>query len=83
MTYIRSTKEAKEMTPMTPNDRIRQYLEDHGIKQSFLADKCGWTRQRACKIINGKQKMTVDDFDAVCDALNVPCECFLPGEELE
>lgn len=56
---------------MTPNDLIRQYLKDHGIKQSFLADKCGWTRQRACKIINGKQKMTVDDFDAVCDALNV------------
>ena len=33
---------------------IREYLKDHGITQAFVAQKCGWSRQRTNAILTGK-----------------------------
>lgn len=55
---------------------VRKYLDGRGIKQSFLADQCGWSKQKTNRIINGKQKMTVEDMSAVCEALGLPYDYF-------
>ena len=31
---------------MSVASAIREYLKSHGIKQSFVAEKCGWSRQK-------------------------------------
>lgn len=56
---------------------IRNYLKEHGIKQAFIAEKCGWSTQKTSCIIRGKNKMTVEDYQALCKVLGVPYEMFL------
>ena len=56
---------------------VRNYLQEHGIKQSFVSQKCGWSRQKTSCIINGKSKMTAEEYQALCKALKVPYELFL------
>lgn len=55
---------------------IGEYLRSHGIKQTYIADKCGWSKQKASGIFRGQQKMSVDDLTKVCDAIGVPYDYF-------
>ena len=55
---------------MSVSIAIKDYLIAHGIKQSFVAEKCGWSKQKTNCIVNGKQKITV------CDAVGVPYDYF-------
>lgn len=55
---------------------IRKYLIDHGIKQSFVAEKCGWTRQKTNAITTGKMKITANEYGELCDAVGVPYDYF-------
>lgn len=55
---------------------IREYLVSHGITQVFVARKCGWTKQKASNIFSGKQKLSFEDGQKVCDALGVPYDYF-------
>lgn len=55
---------------------IRKYLEDHGIKQTFISDRCGWTKQKTHAIVTGKRKITADEYGEVCDAVGVPYDFF-------
>lgn len=55
---------------------IREYLISHGIKQSFIAEKCAWTKQKVNAILTGKQKINADDYGAICEAVDVPYDHF-------
>lgn len=55
---------------------IREYLLSHGIKQSFVAQKCGWTRQKANAIAMGKRKITANEYGKLCEAIGVPYDYF-------
>lgn len=55
---------------------IQVYLKDHGIKQTFIAEKCGWSKQKTSCIISGRSKMAADDFLAICDVIGVPYDYF-------
>lgn len=59
--------------------KIKQYLENNGIKQSFLADKIGVTRQRMTYICSAKDIDCITYYK-ICKALNLPLETFLEGE---
>lgn len=61
---------------MSAAQRIQAYLRDHGIKQAFIAEKCGWSRQKTSCIISGRSKMTADDFLAICDVIGVSYDHF-------
>lgn len=41
---------------------IKQYLDDHGIKQSFLVLKTGIKAGRMSDLMNGKAVMSIDEF---------------------
>ena len=60
--------------------RIENYLNENGIKKSFLAEKAGITKQRLTSICKAK---TIDciTYYKICKALNQPLEAFLEGEE--
>lgn len=57
---------------MKINSAISDYLKKHKISQSFIAEKCGWTRERMSCITKGKQKVTAEDLRLICDALQLP-----------
>lgn len=61
---------------MTIAQAVREYLDSAGIKQSFLAEKCGWTKQRMSSIVRGTAKMSAEDYACICDALGVPYGMF-------
>lgn len=56
---------------MNANARIKEYIETHGIKQSFLVQKTGFRREKIANIINGKRKVTADELAEIAKALNV------------
>lgn len=60
--------------------RIKQYLEGNGIKQSFVAEKIGITKQKMAYICSSKNVDCVTYY-RICKALNVPLETFLDDLE--
>ena len=60
--------------------RIKQYLTDNGIKQSFLAEKTGMTPMVISDICNNGRKIDIVEYYKICKALNVPMETFIESE---
>lgn len=57
--------------------RIKQYLVENGIKQTFLAEKTGMSNATISDICNGNRKIDCVEYYKICKALNVPLETFL------
>ena len=55
---------------------IREYLISHGIKQTFVAEQCGWSKQKTNSIMTGKKKITAAEYGAICDAVSEPYDYF-------
>ncbi|NBI68225.1 XRE family transcriptional regulator [Pseudoflavonifractor sp. 60] len=60
---------------------IREYLVSHGIKQSFVAEKCGWSKQKINSIATGKQKITAEEYGRLCNAIGLPYDYFYNAAE--
>ena len=56
--------------------KIKEYLKDHGIKMSFVAEKIGVTSVRMAQILSAKTISCVTYYK-ICIALGVPFEQFL------
>lgn len=65
------------------HDKIKKYLVEHGIKQTFLKDKLGMTASACNAMLNGKRGMSVEEYFKICDALNVPLDYFKDEKEGE
>lgn len=63
--------------------RIRDYLDNHGIKQTFLSEKTGLTKSQLTQIFCGKRKLEVMEYINICKALKVDFEKFLVDESSE
>ena len=57
--------------------RIKQYLDEHGIKQSFLADKTGLSNSRISDICTKDCKIDIVEYYKICNALNVSMDAFV------
>ena len=55
---------------------IKQYLVENGIKQSFIAEKCGFTNSVVSDICMGNRKVDCIEYYLICKALNLPLEYF-------
>lgn len=60
--------------------RIKNYLNDNGIKQIFLAEKTGLSPNAISDICNHDRKIDVIEYAKICKALNVPLDTFLEDE---
>lgn len=62
--------------------KIKAYLVENGIKQTFLAQKAGLTDSRVSDICNGSaQRIDCIEYYKICKALNLDLEYFMPDEE--
>lgn len=57
--------------------RIKKYLADNGIKQTFVAEKAGIKVNSFNSIMNGNVRLSVENMEKICKALNVPVDFFL------
>ena len=62
---------------------IRTYIERSGIKQGYVADKAGIKRDAFCMTMQGKRKLTLDEYCKICAALNVPVDMFINHQKAQ
>lgn len=56
--------------------RIKKYLDDNGIKYTYISEKTGISMNILSPMLNGKRKMIAEEFILICHVLNVPAESF-------
>lgn len=60
--------------------RIKEYLKENGIKQTFVAEKSGLSNSVISDICTRGRKIDVVEYYKICKVLNVPLETFLEEE---
>lgn len=55
---------------MNVQQRVAAYVQNNGIMQKFIAEKTGLSPVKVSQILNLNQKMTADEFELFCKALN-------------
>ncbi len=63
---------------MGVNARLKEYVEQKGIKQSFLCKTTGMSADSISRILNSSRKISADEFLNICSALNVDPRVFAP-----
>lgn len=56
--------------------KIRDYMDNKGIKQTFLAEKTGLSLQAINTILNGSRKIEANEYYEICKALDKPLDFF-------
>lgn len=57
--------------------RIKQYLTDIGTTQKFLSYKTGIPTSKLNLALNGKRRLTFEEYALICWALGVPSDTFI------
>lgn len=73
-------KQKKGGHDMLDIEKLRNYIESHGIKKSFVAEKAKINRTSLSMILNGKQKCTADQYIAICKVIEKRPEDFVKEE---
>ncbi len=60
---------------------IAKYIRDHGIKQKYICQKTGLTKYIISCAFRGKRKLSVEEYQKICEALNLPYEYFFNRKE--
>lgn len=56
--------------------KIKEYLAKNGIKQTYLAEQMSISRASLGERLNGKTKLTVEEYFLICSILGVPLDLF-------
>ena len=56
---------------------IKKYLDDHGIKYSYLSEKIGVPMNVLSPMLNDKRQMPIEVYKKICLVLEVPFDMFL------
>ena len=62
---------------MEIGEKIKAYVDEHGIMQKFLAEKAGITPSQMSLVMSGQRTLNVIEYYNICKALNVPMEYFM------
>jgi transcriptional regulator with XRE-family HTH domain len=57
--------------------KIKCYLKDHGISQTWLANETGLGIKKVNDIVNGNVRLVANDLALICKALNISADYFL------
>lgn len=63
--------------------RVKAYLTENGIKQSFLSEKTDIPAQTLAAILSGTRRLEVMEYYRICQALKVDMLTFLTDGESE
>lgn len=57
--------------------KIKKYIRDNGIKQSFISEKSGLSNNQLTLSLNNKRKLEIEEYIKICNALDVDIKCFI------
>ena len=63
------------------HEKIKKYLIEHGIKQTFLAQKLGIPDPTLSDMLAGQRKIYADEYYKICNALGVSLTYFFEEAE--
>lgn len=63
--------------------RIKAYLVDNGIKQTFLSEKTGIPSPIITAMLSGQRRIEVMEYYQICRALKVDFMTFIADGEAE
>jgi transcriptional regulator with XRE-family HTH domain len=58
------------------NQAIKNFLEERGIKQSFLKKHLGISTSTVNAMLNGNRGISAEEYFKICTALKVPLDYF-------
>lgn len=62
----------REVMELTVVQKIKAYIMENGIKQVWLAEKSGIDFKLLNETLNGRRRLQLDEFERICEVLNVP-----------
>ena len=62
---------------MEANRKIKNYLNENGISQTWLSNKTGIPMPKLNLSLNGNRKIPLEEYELICGALNVNTDKFL------
>lgn len=68
---------------MKMHERIRNYIESHGMKLNFVAERSGIKPGRFYRLINGDAPLTTEEYEIICRGLSVDPVYFFEDRFLE
>lgn len=57
--------------------RLKQFIEERGLIQKFVAQKTGIEEVALSNILNGRQKCSLENYVKLCIFFNVPFDSFI------
>ena len=57
--------------------RIKKYMEENGVTQAFLSRKTGMPSPKLNLALNGKRRLTFEEYELICGVLGVDAGFFL------
>lgn len=68
---------------MCVGQKIKTYLDDNGITQTFVSKKTGIDMPKLNLALNGNRRMTFQEYELICGALGVGTDRFLEPKKPE
>lgn len=79
MMVQRKNHSPKKKVIQVLNKKIKKFMEERGIKQSFLKEHLGMTASTVNALLNGNRGISAEEYFKICDALKVPLDYFREG----
>lgn len=57
--------------------KLKAYINEHGLKQTYIAEQSGIDVKTLNAILNGYIRLSVERLEAICKVLNVSPKIFL------
>lgn len=62
--------------------RIKKFLDENGIKYSFVSEKTGVPMNILSPLLNDKKKMSAEQYFLICEAIGVDANTFAVEEHV-
>ena len=62
---------------MNAAKKLKAYINEHGLKQTYVAEKSGIDVKTLNAILNGYIRLSVERLEQICKALDVSPNIFL------
>ena len=62
---------------MTAAEKIKLYLVEHKVKQTDVSSGTGIDKDKLCLALNGKRKLSTDEFSSIVSFLGVSADLFI------
>lgn len=63
--------------------KIKSYLKDNGISQTFVSKKTGIPLDKLNLSLNGNRRLDLGEYELICGALSVGADKFLEPKKLQ